>query len=117
MQVLSKETFEAAMQKCQETDGYKVLVVTEYLEQRNFILDHWTSGYLNSIKSMNKIDSRIIFLNNSSIKLVGISSNYVRSQRVDLVLCHEWMIYDREIRPVLQVIESHPIDFKLKTER
>ena len=113
MQALSKETFEVALQKCQETSGYKVLIVTEYLEQRNFILDFWVRDYLNNIKSISKNESRIVFLNNSIVKLVGVSSNHVHAQRADLVLCPEWMMHDREIRPVLQAIEFNNASFRL----
>lgn len=41
MQELTKENFDAAIKKCQEIDCYKVLVVTEYLEDQLFIQENW----------------------------------------------------------------------------
>lgn len=112
MQVLTKETFDAAVQKCKETSGYKVLIVTDSFKDRDFIIDNWVSEHRKDFLIVNRSLSIIKFENGSLIKMAGLESQ-MRGQRADLVLCNAWMMNDDDIRPVLQVIEMYNRNFNL----
>ena len=114
MQALTKESFYKAIEKCQTTDRYKVLIVTRYLADQNLIQQEWLqpTGILFNM-SCNGI--KLYFPNGSAIRGVSLSSNY-HGQKANLILCEDWMQHDYDISCVLQSFETLNTDFVISEE-
>lgn len=111
---LTKENLDMAIKKCQATDHYRVLIVTESLEAQEWINDNWLRDFNISMrKSPPQI--RIQFPNGSS--MIGIATNnpklFLRGRRANLILCEPWILSDEDMRYMLLSCEMGNLDFKL----
>lgn len=114
MEVLTKDTFDAAVQKCISSKNYSVLIVTSYRKDHDWIFENWFAEYQSQAASVSRLTSLIQFSHNSSIKMTVNESHMLRGRRADLVLCESWMMQDDNVRANLQVIEaSNMLKFKL----
>lgn len=103
METLTKESLYKAITKCQETNNYRVLIVTKFLASQNIIQQEWlrpTGIMFNETK--NGINVR--FDNGSIIRGISLSNN-CRGYKANLVLCEDWMLEDDDINNRLRYFE------------
>lgn len=109
MEVLTKESLDAAVKKCQENENYQVILVTEYASDHTDIFDYLTQN-CDAIIARRKINSYITFPNRSIIRMLSSSSS-ARGYRADLILCEDKFFNDADIYNRLQAMELPRIKF------
>ena len=115
MQILTQESLVTAVKKCQENEHYRVIVVTEYVSDIDPIIDYLLQ--IDGVVVTHCIEnSRAKFENGNFIHMISMNCNSTRGHKADLVLCAEKFFEDENVRCILQTIESHNMDFKLKKE-
>lgn len=111
MEDLTRESFCAALKKCQETERYHVLIITKYLADQIFIQENWLkSTDIEFNKSRNGIN--IYFPNGSTIRGISLSNN-ARGHKANLVLCEPWMLRDEDISCILRSAEILNTNFTM----
>lgn len=109
MQILTKETLDATIQKCQDSARYRVIIVTEHQESHQDILDY-LSKFEHEILCRHD-EPYVKFANGSVIRMLSSSDSFI-GRRAILVLCVEKYFNDK-IADKLRVIEiSSDINFK-----
>lgn len=105
MEILTKESLDAAIKKCQDDDGYRVLIVTEYAEDHTDILRNLSLNY-DVLISHNRPNSYSYaqFSNGSIIEMISTSNN-IRGRKAYLVLCVEKIFYDTDMRCIYSTVE------------
>ena len=91
MQILTRETLDAAVKKCQENEHYRVIVVTEYAESHKDIVYYLRQFGCDGPGVRN--NPYVQFANGSVIRMLSASST-ARGYRADLVLCVPIMFDD-----------------------
>ena len=115
MQVLTKETLNAAIKKCQENERYRVLIVTKYAGDHSPILDHLSKSGADVVRRFNNSFAR--FLNGSCISMISSAAN-TRGYKADLVLYQEDVCCEsEEMWCILASIEMNNRNFKLLSMR
>ena len=110
MKELTQENFYMAIQKCLDTEYYKVLIVTENFAGQERISTDWLQPIAHIIPDVIKISrSRnnfyITFANGSYISGIVYSPSNILGRRSNLVLCEPWMMDDIDISCELRVSE------------
>ena len=91
MEILTKETLDAAVQKCQENKNYNVIVVTEYAETGVDIVNYLLQFGCNGARRLS--NPYVQFDNGSSIRMLS-SSSTARGYKANLVLCLHKIFYN-----------------------
>ena len=114
MELLTKDTFDAAVQKCISTKNYSVLIVTSYRADHDWIFDNWFAEYQSQTASVSRLTSLIQFDHNSSIKMTINEPRMLRGRRVNLVLCEPEIMHDSNMAAYLLSLEAdNMLKFKL----
>lgn len=112
MELLTEKSLDDAIEKCKRTENYRVLIVTEYLVDQDFIKECWLKPkgiYVPRFPAHIYIQ----FDNTSMIYGINLDKRNTVGQRADLILCESWMMQDKNIRAILKPIEQRSVNFKL----
>ena len=114
MKILTDKSFIEAINLCKDNECYRVLIVTQYSEDFNPLLDSLLQICDDVVYS--KTHSWAKFQNGSVIDMIS-SAATTRGRRANLVLCQAdvYNEYD-EIKYVLGAMEMTNVNFKLKDE-
>jgi hypothetical protein len=84
MEILTKESLDAAIQRCQENKNYRVIVVTRYAESHISVMD-----YLSQLKCITarRLNSPYAYFENGSVIRMLSSASTARGYKGNLVLC------------------------------
>lgn len=111
MQVLTKETLDAAVKKCKESERYRVLIMTKYAGDHSRILDYLSQVGADVVRCFGHPWAR--FLNGSAINMLSSASN-ARGYKANLVLYQEDVVNGNpEIMNILGSMEIKNMGFKL----
>lgn len=92
MQILTKETLDAAIKKCQDDGPYRVIIVTERYESHLSIINYLSNLELETICRRN--EPYVKFHNGSVIRMLSASDSFI-GRKVNLVLCVEKYFNDK----------------------
>lgn len=92
MQILTKETLDAAIQKCQGSARYRVIIVTEHQESHQDILDYLSKFEHETL--CRHQEPYVKFSNGSVIRMLSASSS-LTGRMSNLVLCIEKYFNDK----------------------
>lgn len=105
MQILTKESLGVAVKKCQDSEHYRVLIVTKYAGDHTKILDYLSQVGANVVRCFGHPWAR--FLNGSTINIISSAYN-TRGHKANLVLYQEDIINGNE--EMLYVLKAIEID-------
>jgi hypothetical protein len=91
MEILNKESLDAAVKKCKDNDHYKVIAVTEYAGSHKDIVDYLRQFGCNGPGVRN--NPYVYFENGSVIRMLSLVST-PRGYKANLVLCVPRIFYD-----------------------
>lgn len=101
IQLLTKESLDAAVIKCRENDYYSVLIITRYAIDHSYILD-----YLSRLKDANVIrcfgHPWVKFQNKSIINMTSIGDTTLKRCATPLILCSPAVYKNRRIKQILR---------------
>lgn len=109
MQILTKETLDAAIQKCQDGARYRVIIVTEHQESHQDILDYLSKFEHETLCSHQ--EPYVKFTNGSVIRMLSSSDSFL-GRRAILVLCVEKYFNDKTGDKLRPIEISSDINFK-----
>lgn len=92
MQILTKETLDAAIKKCQDDGPYRVIIVTEHYESHLSIIDYLSKFELETI--CRRHEPYVKFQNGSVIRMLSAADSTL-GRRANLVLCVEKYFNDK----------------------
>ena len=110
MKILTDQSLSEAVKLCQENERYRVLIVTQYAEDHDHILDKLYQVSADITRCLGHPWAK--FPNGSVIDLVSVAAN-MRGRKANLVLCQTEVYnnYD-EIKHMLPAIEITNRNFK-----
>lgn len=109
MEILTKETLDSAIQKCQENECYRVIVVTRYAESHTSVMDYLAQ--FKCITARRSNNPYVYFENGSVIRMLS-SSSLVRGYRASLVLCVS-SVFDDENSYIFRAMELNNCFFNM----
>ena len=103
MQILTKESLDAAIKKCQDLSRYRIYLVTEHTNSHQDILDYLSKSDPETIRNEGG-EQYVRFSNGSVIRMLSGSSS-ATGRISNLVLCVEKYFNDDKIADRLRVME------------
>lgn len=111
MQILIKETLDAAVKKCKTSERYRVLIITKYAGDHVKILDYLSQVGADVVRCFGHPWVR--FVNGSTINMISSASN-ARGYKANLVLYQKGVVNgNQEIMDILAAMEIKNMGFKL----
>lgn len=101
MEILTKETLDSAIQRCQENKNYRVIVVTRYAESHISVMDYLSQFKCITARRLN--NPYVYFENGSVIRMLSLAST-ARGYKANLVL-YTSSIFDDENSCKFRAIE------------